>query len=291
MFRNSLKLFSIAGFEVKVHASWIIILLLITWSLATGYFPFAYPDLGVGGYWLMGFISALLLFVSVLIHELMHSLVARRHNLTMKGITLFLFGGVAEMADEPPTAKAEFQIAIVGPLTSILIGLLSYGLYLFSLAADLPAMLRGILFYSAFINVLLAIFNLIPAFPLDGGRVLRAFFWHVKGNLRWATRVAAGIGSGFSFLLMFLGLMNIFLGNLVGGLWWILIGIFLNGAAAESRREVEVRAALKGEPIRRFMRPHPVTVAPSISVRTSQRKSGSGAQLAKFYGRVQSTTL
>ena len=210
----------------------------------------------------MGIVSALGLFLSVLVHELMHSIVARRHNVTMKGITLFLFGGVAEMADEPPNAKAEFQIAIAGPLTSILIGLLSYALYLFSVAGDWPIILRGTLFYLAFINVLLAAFNLIPAFPLDGGRVLRAFFWQLKGSLQWATRVAAGIGSGFSFLLMFLGLANIFLGNFVGGLWWVLIGMFLNSAASESRQQVEIRAALKGEPVQRFMRKEPITVPP-----------------------------
>ncbi len=265
MFGRSVTLFKMFGFAVRVDGSWLIIAVLITWSLAHGVFPHYYPGLSKGEYWTMGVLGALLLFASIVVHELAHSLVARRHGLPMKGITLFIFGGVAEMESEPPNAKAEFLMAAAGPLTSIVIG----GVF-FSLAwaaqGVWPTAAVGVLSYLYWINWVLAIFNLIPAFPLDGGRILRSALWHWKGNLWSATRIAANIGSGFGVLLMAFAVYSLLQGNLFGAVWWFLIGMFLRGAAQGSYQQLMVQKMLQGEPIRRFMNPNPVTVHPAISL-------------------------
>lgn len=267
IFGNSIKLFSIAGFEVRLHVSWLVIVTLIIWSLATGFFPSRYPGLTAMTYWWMGLAGAVGLFVSIILHELSHSVVGRKYQIPMKGITLFVFGGVAEMSDEPPSAKAEFRMAVVGPLTSMLLSFAFYALFLSSQIASAPVMVTGAFFYLALINGLLALFNLIPAFPLDGGRILRSIIWHFRHDLLSATRTAAAVGSGFSFLLMIFGFADIFRGDVLGGVWWILIGMFLNGAASAGIQQVEIRSALQGESIRRFMKADPITVSPDLSIR------------------------
>lgn len=266
MFGKSIKLFKLFGFTVKVDMSWIIIALLVTWSLAAGLFPGQYKDLPVRTYWLMGILGALGLFASIIFHEFSHSLVARRYGLPMKGITLFIFGGVAEMDDEPPSAKAEFMMAIAGPASSIV---LAIGFYIVSLVGKgglWPSPLNGVIQYLALINIILAAFNMVPAFPLDGGRVLRAALWSWKNNIKWATRMASQIGSGFGVFLIALGVVAVLTGNLIGGIWWFLIGMFVRGAAQMSYQQVIIRQALEGEPISRFMEPNPVTVPPSITI-------------------------
>jgi Zn-dependent protease len=266
MFGKSIKLFKLFGFEVKIDLSWIIIAILIAWSLSIGFFPFHYKNLSAQAYWSMGIIGALGLFLSVIFHEMCHSLVARRYGIPMKGITLFIFGGVAEMGDEPHSPRAEFMMAIVGPLSSILIALVAYGIYVLGRARGWVLPVVGVIHYLSTINGLLAAFNLIPAFPLDGGRVLRSILWGLKGNVRWATRVSSWIGEAFGILLIALGVLSVVRGNFIGGMWWFLIGMFLHNAAKMSYRQLMVRKALEGEPIRRFMEPNPVTVPPSISV-------------------------
>jgi len=266
MFGRGITLFTIFGFKVRVDASWLIIAALIVWSLSLGLFPFWYPGLTSSSYWWMGVLGALGLFGSIVVHELSHSLVARQYGIQMKGITLFIFGGVAEMQQEPPNAKSEFLMAIAGPIASILIGFVSYGAYLAGRNAW-PVELSGSLAYLAWINWILAAFNLLPAFPLDGGRVLRAALWHFKGNLPRATRVASRIGAGFGLGLMILAVLQLFSGNFVGAVWWFLIGMFLRSASQMSYRQVVVRAALEGESVRRLMTPDPVTVPPDISIR------------------------
>jgi len=266
MFGKSIKLFKLFGFEVKIDLSWIIIAILIAWSLSIGFFPFHYKNLSAQAYWSMGIIGALGLFLSVIFHEMCHSLVARRYGIPMKGITLFIFGGVAEMGDEPHSPRAEFMMAIVGPLSSILIALVAYGIYALGRARGWVLPVVGVIHYLSTINGLLAAFNLIPAFPLDGGRVLRSILWGLKGNVRWATRVSSWIGEAFGILLIALGVLSVVRGNFIGGMWWFLIGMFLHNAAKMSYRQLMVRKALEGEPIRRFMEPNPVTVPPSISV-------------------------
>lgn len=267
MFGKRIKLFELLGFEVKIDISWLIIAVLITWTLAQGVFPHYYKNLSTQTYWWMGILGALGLFASIIFHELCHSLVARRFGLPMKGITLFIFGGVAEMHEEPPSAKAEFFMAIAGPLSSIFIGIVFYGIHLLGKTGGLPISVTGIFNYLMFINFVLAGFNLLPAFPLDGGRVLRSALWNWKGDLRWSTRVASWIGSGFGFVLIFTGIINIIRGAFIGGIWWVFIGLFLRSASQMSYQRVLMQRTLEGEPVERFMNSNPVTVSPSISVR------------------------
>lgn len=266
MFGKRMKLFKLLGFEVNIDLSWIIIAVLITWSLAKGLFPYWYPGLEQEVYWLMGVVGALGLFISIVAHEFCHSLVARKFGMPMKGITLFIFGGVAEMGDEPPTAKAEFSMAIVGPLSSIAIAVIFYLIYRWGESVGWNPPVNVVLKYIAYINAILAAFNLLPAFPLDGGRVLRSILWGVKGNLRWATRVSSSIGSAFGIGLIVLGIFQFIGGNVIGGLWMFLIGMFLRSAAQMSYQQLLVRKALEGEKVRRFMNTNPVAVQDSITV-------------------------
>jgi Zn-dependent protease len=266
MFGKRIKLFKLLGFEVRIDLSWIIIATLVTWSLAAGLFPYLYPDLSRETYWLMGVVGALGLFVSIVAHEFCHSLVARRFGMSMKGITLFIFGGVAEMGDEPPTARAEFMMAIVGPISSLVIAAVFFLIYREGVSSGWDTPVNGVIYYIAYINGILAVFNLLPAFPLDGGRVLRSILWGIKDNLRWATRVSSAIGAAFGIGLIVLGVFQFISGNVIGGVWMFLIGLFLKSAAQMSYQQLLVRKALEGESVRRFMNANPVTVPDSITV-------------------------
>ena len=266
MFGRSIKLFSLFGFEVKIDASWIVIAVLVSWSLAAGFFPYFYPHLTPKTYWVMGVIGALGLFLSIIFHEFSHSLVARRLGLPMKGITLFIFGGVAEMGDEPSSAKVEFSMAIAGPISSLILAAVFYVIYLQGKAAGWSLTVNGVIRYLAYINVVLAVFNLVPAFPLDGGRVLRSILWGIWDDLRRATRVSAAVGSAFGVGLIALGIFQFIGGNFIAGLWWFLIGMFVRGAAQTSYQQLLVRNALAGEPVRNFMTPNPVSAPGSITV-------------------------
>jgi Zn-dependent protease/CBS domain-containing protein len=266
MFGKRITIFKLFGFEVKIDLSWFILGLLVTWSLAWGYFPYTLKGLPAEIYWLMGVAGALGLFVSIIFHEFSHSLIARRFGLPIKGITLFIFGGVAEMDDEPPSAKAEFSMAIAGPFSSVLIGIIFYIIFIFGKKAGWPIAVNEVFGYLAFINWLLAAFNIVPAFPLDGGRILRSALWTWKKNLRWATKIASRIGSLFGMLLIFLGIMNIFMGYFIGGMWWVIIGLFLRNATQMSYKHLIMRRALEGETVWRFMRKDPVAVPSSITV-------------------------
>jgi Zn-dependent protease/predicted transcriptional regulator len=266
MFGRKIKLFKIFGFEVGIDWSWIILAILITWSLSVGLFPFHYKNLSTETYWLMGMVGALGLFFSIIFHEMWHSLVARKYGMPMKGITLFIFGGVAEMGEEPPNPKAEFMMAIVGPISSIAIGIVFYGIYFLGRQNRWAEPINGVVQYLAYINGLLALFNLVPAFPLDGGRVLRSILWGLKKNLRWATRISSNIGSGFGILLIVLGAIQFLRGDFIGGMWWFVIGMFLRGAAKTSYQQLLLRKALEGELVRRFMKTDPIVVTPSVTV-------------------------
>jgi Zn-dependent protease/predicted transcriptional regulator len=262
-----LKLFKLLGFEVGIDLSWVFIAILIAWSLSTGFFPFHYEDLDTQTYWIMGIIGAVGLFISIIFHEFSHSVTARRYGMEMKGITLFIFGGVAEMPDEPPTPKAEFMMAIMGPIASILLGVLFYLLYQLGNQLGWRDPVNGVIQYLSTINFILAIFNMLPAFPLDGGRVLRSILWRVKQNLKWATRVSSQIGSGFGILLIILSIVQILNNNFIGGMWWFLIGMFLRNAAKSSYQQLLTKKALGGHTVERFMKTDPVTVTPEISLR------------------------
>jgi Zn-dependent protease/predicted transcriptional regulator len=192
--------------------------------------------------------------------------VARRFGIPIRSITLFIFGGVAEMAGEPPRPSAEFVMAIVGPLSSFVLGYILFGLAALGDNELWPLPLRGVLGYLAWINFIVAGFNMLPAFPLDGGRVLRAALWAIRRNFLWATRVSAFIGSMFGIVLSLGGLVRVLLGDFVGGIWFFIIGLFLRTASQESYQQVALRQALSGATVRRFMRSNPVTIPPDMTL-------------------------
>jgi Zn-dependent protease/predicted transcriptional regulator len=266
MFGKRIPLFNLFGFEIRLDWSWIIIAVLITWTLAAGVFPANYPDLQPGTYWSMGVIAALALFGSIILHETAHAAVARRYGLPINGITLFVFGGVAEMEREPDSPGVEFLMAVAGPIASYAIAFVCYMAALGSAEAGVPAPVVGVLGYLALINAIIATFNLVPAFPLDGGRILRAALWRWKGEVRWATQVTSAIGAGFGLLLIVLGVWRVLLGDFIGGMWWFLIGLFVRQAAQMSYQQVVVREGLRGVPVHRIMSRDPVTVPPSVSL-------------------------
>jgi Zn-dependent protease len=265
MFGRKVTLFKLAGFTVRADVSWLVLAFLITWSLAVGVFPYYYKGLSQQAYWWMGVCGALGLFGSIVFHELCHSLVARRYGLLIKGITLFIFGGVAEMEDEPQNPKTEFLMAAAGPASSVLLSLIFHAL---SMATEnaWPTVVNGVISYLGWINGTLAIFNLLPAFPLDGGRVLRSALWKYKGDLRWATLVASRTGSLFGFGMIFLGILSLLRGNFIGGVWWFVIGMFLRNASQMSYQQLVLRKSLEGVRVARFMKGDPITVSPSTSV-------------------------
>jgi len=266
MFGRKIHLFTIFGFKVGIDFTWFLLAILLTWSLAEGLFPFYYRGHSTAPYWWMGVAGALGLFLSIAFPEFWHSVIPHRFGLPMKGITLFIFGGVAEMEEEPPNAKTELLMAIAGPISSAVLGGLFLAAYWGGSAANWPRPVWGVLQYLGWLNLVLAIFNMIPAFPLDGGRVLRSILWAARGDLRWSTRIAAAFGSGMGVLLIVLGLLSLLTGNVIAGIWYFLIGMFIRGAAQMSYRQVLIRNALGGETISRFMEPHPVVVPPSISI-------------------------
>ena len=265
MFGRRITLFKMLGFEVRVDASWLLIAFLIAWSLAVGVFPNELPGLLTGTYWWMGIAGALGLFGSIVIHEFSHSIVARYYGVPMKGITLFIFGGVAEMEEEPPNPKTEFLMAIAGPLASVAIGGVFYAIGA-AARTSWPIEFLAVVGYLSSTNWLLAGFNMIPAFPLDGGRVLRAALWQRSGNLVRATRTAAFAGSSFGTLLIVGGVLQLLWGNFVGAVWWFLLGMFLRMVSAASYHRVLLQSVLKGEPVRRFMNRNLVSVPPDITV-------------------------
>ncbi len=260
MFTRRFELFRFLGFPIRIDLSWLLIAFLVTWSLATGVFPELYEGLSGATYWTMGVLGALGLFVSILLHELAHAVVARRRDMPVDGITLFIFGGVAELRGDPPTAGAEFQVAIAGPIASVLIGAVCIAAAGAGAALQWPQSVRGVFAYLGQINLLLVVFNMIPAFPLDGGRVLRAGLWHWKGDVRRATSISAQVGAGFGLALIGLGVFSFIMGSLIGGMWFVLIGMFLRSAAKMSLQQTLVREALHGEPVRHLMRPAPETI-------------------------------
>ena len=215
----------------------------------------------------MGLITALAFFVCILLHELGHAVTARRLGMHINGITLFLFGGVSELGEEPPSAGVEFLMAVAGPAVSLLLGVVFGLLTTAGYNGGWPHPLVLVLGYLAAVNGLVLAFNLVPAFPLDGGRVLRSILWGAMGNLRRATRWASLLGQGFAWLLMGWGVLEFFTGDWFDGVWIGLIGLFLNGAARSSYQQVLVQQALRGEPVRRFMNREPIIVPPSLDLR------------------------
>jgi Zn-dependent protease/CBS domain-containing protein len=250
------------GIPLRIHLSWLIIFGLVTWSLAAGYFPAVVPDMPAWSYWAKAVIAAAMLFASVILHELGHSLMARRHGVPIAGITLFVFGGVSEMKEEPRTPGQELQIAIVGPAVSVLLAV-AFALLGGFLGAGAPG--GAIVGYLAWINLLLAIFNMLPAFPLDGGRVLRAILWRWQGDVARATRMAAGTGRVLAFAMMGFGVFQVFSGHL-GGLWLLLIGWFIMQAGSAGAVQASLRQALSGLKVGDVMTTDVKTVEAATSV-------------------------
>ncbi|MDA0771043.1 MAG: hypothetical protein BZY79_00190 [SAR202 cluster bacterium Casp-Chloro-G4] len=275
--KSTFRLVKIAGIEIGIHFSWFFILALITWSLARSFFPVANPAWSEATRWGLGLISALLLFLSVLIHELAHSIVAKSKGYPVEGITLFLLGGVSNLQAEARRAKDEFVISAVGPATSLVLAVL-FLLILGAIGGDAldstPLVLevrelsplQAILGYLWVINLLLAFFNMVPAFPLDGGRVLRSVIWAFSGNFAKATKISARIGQAAGLALIAAGVSLVIWLHEVSWLWIALIGWFLQSAAGSTLREMEVEAVMKGVHVRDVMRPSLASVDPGMSV-------------------------
>lgn len=261
---GSLRIGTVFGIEITLHVSWLLIVVLLTWSLATGWFPALYTGWSPLTYWIVGGLATLLLFASVLAHELAHSLVARARGLPVKRITLFIFGGVSDIEREPRSPGVEFQMAVVGPLTSLLISGVSY-LLLVALRGG-PSPLSAVLGYLALMNLLLGLFNLVPGFPLDGGRILRSIVWKISGSLQTATRTATLAGQVIAYLLIFVGFWSLFSGAILDGLWIGLIGWFLLSGAQSANSQAMLEAMLKGVSVGEVMNDHPATVPANISL-------------------------
>ncbi|MBD0329335.1 MAG: site-2 protease family protein [Thermoleophilia bacterium] len=260
---SSIRLGRIAGIEIGLNWSWLVVFALIVWSLSETVFPRQNPGLGDGQYLTMAIVASVLFFAALLAHELGHAVVARREGMEIDGITLWLFGGVAKFKGQFPSAGAEFRIAIAGPLVTLVIAAV---LVAAALALDLPPGADGVVMWLGFINVILLVFNLLPALPLDGGRVLRSAIWHFRGDFTGATRAAAGVARAFAFLFIALGVLRFFMGDTVGGVWMAFIGWFLLAAASAEARFVAVRDALHGLRVRDLMVREPATVSPSLSL-------------------------
>lgn len=257
--------FRFQGIDVVLDYTWFLIFLLVVAGLGSYYFPEEYPDIPQVRRWVLSVLAALLFFLSVLLHEFSHSLVARGRGMEIDRITLFVFGGVAQIRGEPPDARSEFLIAAAGPACSVLLGCGFLGLSALMSGVAGPAF-EAVVWYLGYVNLLLVGFNLVPGFPLDGGRILRAILWYRTDDLRWSTRVVSNIGKGFAYLLMGLGFFAL-LGGLIGqGLFFIFIGMFLRQAAHSGYQQVALREGLSNVRVRQIMTADPVTVAAGISL-------------------------
>ncbi len=262
------RLGSIFGFEIRVDLSWFLIFFLILWSLTKNLFPANYPELSETTYLLMGAVGTLLFFASLVAHELAHSLVAKAKGIPVEGITLFVFGGISRTRMDAETPGDEFQIAVVGPLVSLILAGLFALIWWFSHRTGWTSVVTGVARYLASINLLLAIFNLLPGFPLDGGRLFRSLVWKITGDLKKATRIASWGGQFFAYVIMTLGLVQLFGGNLLGGWWLVLIGWFLANAASMSYQQHLILTGLKGVRAKEVMTRAPETVPDDLSLQT-----------------------
>jgi Zn-dependent protease/CBS domain-containing protein len=250
--KSRLEIIEVGGIPIRIHLSWLLVFGLVTWSLAAGYFPGEYPGWTAGSYWAIGAVTALAFFASILIHELGHSWVARRNGIPIESITLFVFGGVARISREPDTPGVEFRMAIAGPVTSFVLAGLFAGAW--QLAREVP-LLAAPAIWLARINFMVAVFNLVPGFPLDGGRLFRAAVWHFTGSLRRASRVASFTGQLVAFGLIGWGILTVMGGNVIGGMWLAFIGWFLQNAAAHSHADADLRERLRDVTVAQAMTP------------------------------------
>ena len=268
MLRGGIPIGRLFGISLRLNYTWFIVFALVTWLLTTKYFPVAFNDSSLSTRLGAGILTSLLFFVSVLAHELMHSVVAQRLGIRVHSITLFIFGGVSQMSQEPKRPKDELRIALAGPLTSLTLGALFWGVF-FWLGPG-SEFLLAITYWLGLINIFLAAFNLIPGFPLDGGRVLRSILWWRSKSLRQSTRIASNIGRGVGFFFIFVGTFLVFQGPglWLNGLWLILIGWFLQNAAVGSYRQVALQDMLQGHTASEVMTRDCPAITPEVTVDT-----------------------
>lgn len=260
------RLGSVFGFEIRIDYSWFVIAFLILWSLSAGVFPGRLPDLEPPAYLAMGLVGMLLFFASLLAHELSHSLVARRRGVEVEGITLFVFGGMAHTRSEAESPDDELAIAGVGPLSSLVLAAAFWGFAWLGQGAGWPLAATVVAEYLALINLVLAVFNLLPGFPLDGGRLFRALVWKQTGDLTRATRLASQGGKILGYVLMGLGALQTLAGAVVGGLWLVFIGWFLRTAALMSFEQHLLSGVLDTIRAAHVMTPDPSTVGPELTM-------------------------
>ncbi|MDD3994427.1 MAG: site-2 protease family protein [Dehalococcoidales bacterium] len=265
MARGSISIGKLSGISINIDYSWFFIFLLVTWSLAGSYFPSVFPEWGLVQSISAGIITSLLFFASVLAHELGHSITAQRHGIPVKSITLFIFGGLANISREPESSGVEFKIAIAGPLTSFLLGIVFWALY-FLLPSPRFDGVAEIAFWLGLTNVILAVFNLLPGFPLDGGRVLRAIIWKVGKNPQKATKWVSNTGKIIAYLMIAAGIALFFTGYTLNGLWLAFIGWFLSSAASGSSRQVSLQQKLQGYSVGELMNTNYVKIPAYISI-------------------------
>lgn len=268
MFANSVKLFCVNTIDVKVDPVWLIIAALLTWSLSQQFFPDVLPGRTAVFYRVMAIAAMLGLFAALVLHALAHAVVARRLGVPITSITLFLSGGLAELETEPKSALTELWIAAAGPLISLALAVAFWAL---AAGVDMVGAAPAgafVLSYLALINLVLAVFNMVPAFPLDGGRVLRAYLWHRSGDVLAATRTAARLGGVFAYLLMTLGVIALFRGAIVTGLWQVMIGGFVLMAARGAYASQLAKSVLEGCRVAERMTYHPVTARPDMTLAT-----------------------
>lgn len=265
MFGRSLQVARIAGIGIEVHPSWFLILAILVWSLSDSFLPEVYEGWATATYWFVGTIAAVLLFAAVLVHELAHAMVAVRRGVPVPKITLFIFGGVSHLARQPRSAGEEFAIAVAGPLTSVAIAIVAAAVWV--IAAGRQEQVEAVAFYLAMINALLAVFNTLPGFPLDGGRVLRSIVWRKTRSFRHATRVAGGVGELFGWGLIAAGVLMLFT-SIWSGLWFMLIGWFLLNAARAESQNVQLDAIFSRLTARDVMSNGFEAVPPGLDLQT-----------------------
>jgi Zn-dependent protease/predicted transcriptional regulator len=265
---GSFRLGAIFGFEIRIDFSWFIIFFLILWTFSDAVFPHQFPGLSTATYYTMGTLGALLFFASLIAHELSHSLVARTKGIPVEGITLFIFGGMARTRMDAESPADEFQIAGIGPVTSLFLAGVFFAIYWIGQKAGWSVAITGVAVYLSLWNVALAVFNLLPGFPLDGGRVFRSIVWRITGDAGKATRWASTGGRWLGYLLVAWGVVSLFTGDLLNGLWLVFIGWFLRNAAEAGYQQFVMHAALAGVRAYHAMTRDPETVPADLDLRT-----------------------
>lgn len=263
MIKGGIPIGKVFGISLRLHFTWFIVFALVTFALSASYFPVTYPGWSRSTSIIVGLVTSLLFFGSVLAHELAHSVIAQAAGLPIESITLFIFGGVSQITEEPKQPGVEFRMALAGPVTSFVLGGFFFGIRALN---GMPQEVTAAAFWLGWINITLGIFNLIPGFPLDGGRVLRSILWWRSSNLRDSTRTASNIGRAVGYLFIFVGIIFVFTGNWLNGLWLAFIGWFLENAAVGSYRQLALQDMLRGHTVKEVMAREFPIIPPDLSL-------------------------